>query len=112
MRRRGFMMADAIAGLFLLAALGTLLAVAIGMQSRSANRLLDQRRANNSAIESLANLQSSGEAKASDQSATVAVERSAKFVAGKEWVEVRVTLNGRHASIVGLAPATQPEAKP
>jgi hypothetical protein len=106
------MITDAIGGLFLLAALATLLAVAIGVQSKGAKLLLDQRIANNEAQEVLAKLQEGGEAKVSDESANVSVERTGKHVGDKEWVEVKVVREGRHASIVGLAPATQPGSTP
>ena len=112
MRRRAYMMADALAGLTLLAALGTLLAVAVVMRSKSATHLSDQRRANDAAQEALLNLQSTGDAKVADDSADVHVERTGKRVGGREWVEVKVTCAGRHASIAGLAPATQPGVSP
>jgi len=112
MRRRGFMMTDAIGGLLLLATLATLLAIAIGVQSRSSARLLEQRRANAAAQEALANLQAGGEAKVADDAASVEVQRSGKFVGRSEWVEVKVARAGRHASIVGLAPTTQSAVTP
>jgi type II secretory pathway pseudopilin PulG len=110
MRRRGFMMADAIAGLVLLGTLATLLAVAAGMRQKSAQRLSVQRHAQVLAQEALANLQATGTPKVSDDLAHVSVERTGKFVADREWVEVTVTSDGRRSSIVGLAPTTQPEA--
>ena len=110
MRQRGFMMTDAIAGLLLLATLATLLAVAGGIHQKGGQRLLDQRIANNEAQDALAKLQRGGEAKISDESAQISVERTGKLVGGREWVEVKVIREGRHASIVGLAPTTQPEA--
>ena len=108
MRRRAFMMADAIAGLTLLATLATLLAVAVTMRQKSATHLVDQRQANNLAQEALANLQTTGNANVSDGSVEISVDRTAKRVGDREWVEVNVVHHGRHASIVGLAPATQP----
>jgi hypothetical protein len=108
MRRRAFMMADAIAGLTLLATLATLLAVAVTLRAKTATHLVDQRQANNLAQEALANLQSTGDAKMPDDSAEVSVDRTGKRIGDREWVEVKVIHNGRHASIAGLAPATQP----
>ena len=107
-RRRGLMTMDALAGLMLLIALATALAVAANMRARNAHLLSDQRKANNAAQEVLANLQSGGEAKVKDESVQISVQRTGKRVADREWVEVRVVREGRHASIVGLVPATQP----
>ena len=102
------MTTDALAGLILLATLATLLAVAVAMRHKSAQHLSDQRRANNAAQEALANLQAGRDAKVADEFAQVSVDRSGKTVGRREWVEVKVVREGRHASIVGLAPATQP----
>lgn len=107
-RRRGFMTMDALAGLMLLVALATALAVAANMRARNAHLLSDQRKANNAAQEVLANLQSGGEAKSAHESVQISIQRAGKRVADREWVEVKVLREGRHASIVGLAPATQP----
>jgi hypothetical protein len=107
-RRRGLMTLDALAGLMLLVALATALAVAANMRAKNAHLLSDQRKANNAVQEALANLQYGGEAKATDESAEISVQCTGKRVADREWVEVNVVREGRHASIVGLAPATQP----
>jgi len=106
------MMADAIAGLVLLGTLATLLAVAAGMRHKSSQRLSVQRHAQVIAQEALANLQATGEAKTSDDAATVDVQRTGKITGNREWVEVKVIADGRHASIVGLAPTTQPGVSP
>lgn len=107
-RRRGLMTIDALAGLMLLVALATALAVAANMRAKNAHLLSDQRKANNAAQEALANLQSGSEAKVADESVEISVQRTGKRVVDREWVEVNVVREGRHASIVGLAPATQP----
>ena len=102
------MMTDAIAGLFLLGTLATLLAVSAGMRHRTAQSFSDQRRAEAIAQEALASLSVNGEAKVGDEMAHVSVARTGKFIGGREWVDVKVAVNGRRAAIVGLAPATQP----
>ena len=40
-----------------------------------------------------------------DPLAQVSVKYTGTSIGGREWIEVSVTLNGRHASLAGLAPA-------
>jgi hypothetical protein len=112
MRHRAFMTLDAMAGLFLLASLATALAVAGNMRAKTALRLSDQRKANAAAQEALANLQSGGAAKVADESAKASVRYTGPRLGKSEWVEVTVEREGRHASLTGLAPATQPGVTP
>src|SRR5262245_44727153 len=112
MRHRAFMTFDALAGIFLLAALATALAVAGNMRAKTAMQLANQRKANAAAQEALSNLQAGSEAKLSDVTAKVTLRYSGKRVGNLEWVEVTVVREGRYASIMGLAPTTQPGGTP
>jgi hypothetical protein len=106
-RRKAFMTFDALAGLFLLVALATALAVAATLRQKSAVHLADQRAANALAEQVLLHLQATGQTM-DDSSSSISIARSGQHVGKLEWVEVTVRRNGRRASMTGLAPATQP----
>ena len=112
MNRHGLMTFDALAGLFLLAAIATALAVSANLRQKSAVQLTHQRQANAAAQEALGNLQTTGKPQISDSSIEVSVEYTGQRVGKSEWVEVSTACEGRHASIVGLAPTTQPGVSP
>src|SRR5437867_3753180 len=98
--RRGFMTVDVIAGIMLLVALTTMLASATGLRARNAQHLADQRTALAIAQRTL----SEGKVPA-DSSARVAIHNTGRRNGNRQWIEVSVLFNGRHASLIGLAPA-------
>ncbi len=107
-RRHAFMTFDAIAGLFLLAALATALAVGLNLRDKTTVRLISQRKANTVAQQALARLQAGGEASIADAPGSVSVQYLGTRVGSHEWVEITAISDGRRGSIVGLAPATRP----
>lgn len=106
-RSTAFMTFDALAGLFLLVALATALAVAATLRQKSAAHLADQRVANSLAEQVLLHFQFTGQT-TDDSSSQISIARSGKRVGKSEWIEVTVLHNSRRASITGLAPTTQP----
>lgn len=111
--RSGFLLADVLLGLILLATLATVLALSLNMRSRSAIRLAHQRAALQTAQQVLAALGSDGQAPAVDPGMTVQISRSGTRSGDFEWVEVTVVHEGRRAALVGLArPTTQPGGGP
>jgi Tfp pilus assembly protein PilX len=102
-RKRAFMTMDALAGLFLLAALATALVVAAHAQQRAAHNLADQRRALAAAQSAIQNL--SVNAPIDDKQASVS--RTGLRVGEKEWVEVTGICNGRRVSLTFLASTVQ-----
>jgi hypothetical protein len=99
-RRRGFMMMDVMAGIFLLTALAGALAVATNLRQRNAQHLADQRAAMRIAQDALATGQAPG-----NPPAKISIARTGKRVGQREWIEVTVVFNGRHSAIAGLSPA-------
>ena len=99
--RRAFMTLDVLAGIFLLAALITLLAGAAKMRHSSARQFAAQRDALNVAQATLERLQTREPIVADGNTSIVATKQ---YVAGREWVEVTVIRDGRRASIIGLVP--------
>lgn len=104
-RRRAFMTADALAGVFLLAALTTLLATCVNARQQKSRQFAEQRRALSAAQEVLVNLQTRGQPTCSDPAAKIEIVRSGTRLADCEWVEVSVTRESRRATLSGLAPA-------
>ena len=103
-RHRGMMTLDVLAGIFLLAALATLLAVAINERSRSAGSLFRQRTALSAAQQALAALQQNTAPTGADADVVVSVRRTGRVVGSQEWVEVTAVCDRRSATLVGLAP--------
>jgi Tfp pilus assembly protein PilX len=99
-RERGFMMMDVMAGIILLTALAGALAVATNLRQRNAQHLIDQRTAMRIAQDALA----AGQAP-QNSPAKVSIARTGTRVGSREWIEVSVVYNGRHAALAGLAPA-------
>ena len=94
------MMMDVMAGIILLTALAGALAVATNLRQRNAQHLIDQRAAMRIAQDALA----AGHAP-ENSLAKVSIGHTGKRVASREWIEVSVVYNGRHAALAGLAPA-------
>ena len=99
-RRRGFMMIDMLAGIILLTAMATMLAASAGLRERNAQHLSDQRAALQIAEQTLF----SGKAPEKTP-AQITIRRSTTRIGQREWIEVSVLLNGRHATLAGLVPA-------
>lgn len=103
--RRGMIILDVMAGLFLLAVMATLLAVTINTSSRSAARLRDQREAHQIAQQVLMRLQTRSDLPAESEQTRIEVVRSGHRVGSMEWIDVAVIHHGRRAELTGLAPA-------
>ena len=97
--RRGFMLIEVLAGIFLLLALAMALGASVALRARNAQHLSDQRAALAIAQQVLAE----GAAPA-DSPAQISIQRGDKRIGDRGWIDVNVTLNGRHASLSGLAP--------
>jgi len=97
---RGFITFDMLAGIFLLVAMASVLAASTGLRARNAQHLADQRAAMAVAQRTL----SEGNPPAGS-SARITVDHTGKRISDREWINVSVILNGRHASLSGLAPA-------
>jgi hypothetical protein len=110
----GFMATDVLVGIFLLAAMATLMAVAGNLRYRNTRHLADQRAALQEARMALVQLQSGAQPTAADPSTQLAINHTGTRVGSREWVEVTVIRQGRRSSLVGLvtatdsAPSTQP----
>src|SRR6476620_11040718 len=100
LRRRGFMMMEVLAGLFLLIALSMALAASVGLRAKNAQKLSDQRAALAIAQQALA----TGTAPA-DSPAHISIKQFDKKIGDRHWIEVSVALNGRHITLCGLARA-------
>lgn len=105
-RRTGFLLADVIVGMFILALLTTVLLVSLNLRSKSMRKLESQRAALEQAERVLAGLQSGG-VPSELQGSQLAVRRTGKRVGTMEWVEVSISREGRTAAITGLAPTTR-----
>ena len=105
--RRGFMVADALTGLFLVVALAVALTAALSSQRRAAPRLADERQAVRVAERELLNLQT-GAAPQPTLSTDVTVEMKSlaepAAPSGKQWARVTARVRGREANLVGLVP--------
>jgi type II secretory pathway pseudopilin PulG len=103
-RTKGFFLADAVMSLIILSLLAAVLMMAAGRQRHASLRLKDQRAATALAERALSRMQA-GEA-ADNSEGTIRIKRLADgdVPAGRQWVQVTVTFQGRSASLVGLAP--------
>ena len=101
--RTGFFLADAVIGLALLAILSVALISIVRRERRAATVLSDQREATGAAEAVLSGLQARlPPAPGTDVRLTPSP--GGDPVAGQAWVEVRATVRGRSASVVGLVP--------
>jgi hypothetical protein len=92
---------DALAGLFLLASLATLLVVAVNLRYRAASSLASQRDALHAAQHALQTLQTSRQLPQRDLIVIPTGHRLGEY----EWYQITSTTNGRSVSLLGLAPA-------
>ncbi len=103
-RATGFLMADAVMALTILALLMGVLLMAAGRQRHASLRLKDQRAATALAERGLSRLRMGLEA---GEAPAVRVERltGGEAPAGQAWVKVTAVAQGRWASVAGLVPA-------
>lgn len=106
--RRGFMFMDAVAGLVLITALATALAMSVGRQNRGEQKLADMRTATRIAEQTLAELRLTGKNSAVDGETRLTIQRAEGGwqAEGQRWVEIRVRYRGQSAQLVGLAPSS------
>jgi hypothetical protein len=100
--RKAFMTMDALAGLFLLAALATALAVAAHSRQRAAENLATQRSALAATQRVIAQLQI-GQQPAEGR---VSIVHTGTRLGSGEWVEVSVDVDGRRVPLLAVTPAT------
>lgn len=104
--RSGFILADILLGLMLLAALSTIIAVSLNMRHRSAMNLSRQRAALQTAQQVLLSLTTTAPAPAIEAGTSITISRTGPGVGAMEWVQVTVIHEGRRAQLSGLAPPT------
>jgi type II secretory pathway pseudopilin PulG len=102
------MVADAVAGLALLAVLGTAIVVAVRSQQIASARLSDTRGATWAAEQALAQMQAGRPA---GQEVRVEPLNAGGAPQGFAWVRVRTERNGRRADLTGLVPTTSVPAQ-
>jgi hypothetical protein len=102
------MVADAVAGLALLAVLGTTIIIAARSQGMASERLSDSRGATWAAEQAIAEMQAGRPA---GQNVRVEALDADAPPEGFAWVRVRVERNGRSAELVGLVPKTSVPAQ-
>jgi hypothetical protein len=102
------MMLDVLVGLALVSALAATLIVLSGRQRRVSDGLADVRAAGRAAEAALADLQAGRPPKAVPGEglafARATTEGADAVPAGRAWVTVRATVNGRSAALIGLVP--------
>jgi hypothetical protein len=99
--RRAFIAIDFIVGFALLAFLGTLLVISLSKMHRSSDRMAEDRAMFRDAESALLDLQSGKSNEAKDvKFRPIAGDAPA----GRAWVEVTLTRDGREASLAGLVP--------
>ena len=106
---RGFVMADVVLGMAILAVLAAAFFVSVHKQRRGAERLADMRGAAWDAEYALAAMQSGGKPSEDVQVERLAEADGAAGAAnvvpdGYAWVRVSAQRNGRAASLIGLVP--------
>jgi type II secretory pathway pseudopilin PulG len=110
-RPYGFFTIDALIGLFIIAALASALAVAMGRQRQSVTRFGDSRAAVHLAERALLNLQRGRPLPPVDDQTAISVKNLDTPGTGSQvWVEVSATVRGRTQNLIGLVPAA--EARP
>ena len=97
------MVADAIAGLAILAVLATVFTVAVRRERVASDRLADSRAAVWAAEQALAKLQA-GEKLQDDANVRVEPLGGDRAPEGFTWARVRCTFNDRPATLIGLVP--------
>jgi hypothetical protein len=113
-RQPGFIMIDVLAGLFLLAALASAMAVAMHVRQLAAQKFGDQRQAIEIARETIADLQSHHPIPTESQypGVKISVAPTTQSSDHLSWRKVTVELNGRQATLEGIADTESAGAKP
>ena len=103
-RHHGFLTAEAIVALALVAFVLVLLATGVGRQSKASNRLSDSRMATALAEQTLTALQTGGAVPLTSEGKSVRIKRldTPSEVKGLAWATVEARVNGRSASLSGL----------
>jgi hypothetical protein len=107
-RARGLMVADAVAGLALLAVLATTIVIAVRSQGIASERLSDSRGATWAAEEALAEMQAGRPA---GKEVLVDDLKADATPEGFAWVRVHAERHGRSADLIGLVPKTSVPAQ-
>ncbi|HEX4055649.1 MAG TPA: type II secretion system protein [Tepidisphaeraceae bacterium] len=102
--RRGFVFIDVLMGMIIVSILGAILGGAAAMHQRSLKHLDATRAASHLAESALLSMQSGQPPRAAEKKSLAIHELSSADVPGMSWVEVRATVHGRSASLVGLVP--------
>ena len=108
--RRGFLFADALFGLSIIAMLASLLAVAINRQQMARQRLTDSRSAQRLAEYVLLSLQHGQPIPPISDNAKIEIHPAIGGVApaGFAWTVVQTNIHNQIASLIGLTPAKEP----
>jgi uncharacterized membrane protein YdjX (TVP38/TMEM64 family) len=108
--RRGFLFADAMVGLAIVAMLATLLAVAVNRQQVGRQRLADTRSAQRLAEFVLLSLQHGQPVPPAPDNAKIQIRPAIGGVApaGFAWTMVQTQVHNQSASLIGLAPTRGP----
>lgn len=106
-RRRGFILADAITGMAILAMLTAIVTVEISWRSKADRRLTDYRAAVALAEGTLAEMQQGHAPAPSAAGDHIHIDRLADDSPSPhfQWVRIIATHNGQSASLIGLAKA-------
>lgn len=106
--QRGFVLADVIGGIALLAAVASLLAVSVHRYHAASDRLADSRDAMRLAEDALARLQTNQPPPADAAEQSVSVKSlDAAAPSNHRWVEVTAKVHRRVATLTGLVPASE-----
>src|ERR1700722_18090456 len=107
--RQGFLFADAMVGLSIIAMLATLLAVAVNRQQMARQRLADSRSARRLAEYVLLSLQHGQPIPpATDAKIEIHPATGGVAPAGFAWTIVQTDVHNQIASLIGLTPAKEP----
>lgn len=102
--RRGWVLLDVLMGMMLVSMLGAILGAAAAMHQRGLKHLDDTRAASHLAESALLSMQSGQTPRAVGEQSLSIHELPSADVPGMTWVEVRATMHGQSASLVGLVP--------
>lgn len=101
-KRTAFMFADVLMALAVIAVIGGVLLMTLGRHHRAMRSLADGRRAAELAEQALLELRTSGKTQVKAEVRRLPSEG----LQGQMWIEVRTSVGGRSATLVGLVPAS------
>jgi type II secretory pathway pseudopilin PulG len=101
--RRGWVFLDVLVGMMIVAVLGAMIGAAGAAHQRALKHLDDARAATHLAESALLSMQS-GQKPVAGSELAVRELPSPADLAGMSWVEVRASVHGKSASLVGLVP--------